>query len=72
MALLDADQDLLTEQVTARFAEAIEAVRAGTIFAHEQQQYSRWRRDLERRDGTTNRTTLEQLAREFPDHVGRA
>ena len=49
---------------------ALEAFRAGAIFGHDQKQYSRWRRDTDRRTGRQSPgTTIEQLARDFPDHV---
>jgi hypothetical protein len=49
----------------------VEAGRHGAIFASDQKQYVRWRRDIDRRSGHAVGTTIEQLAREFPDHVGK-
>jgi hypothetical protein len=49
----------------------VEAGRTATIFAYDQKQYGRWRRDADRGSGRAVGTTIEQLAREFPDHVGK-
>lgn len=42
VAYLDAASERLTDDAQARFDEAIEAVRVGTIFAHDAKQYARW------------------------------
>ena len=40
---LDAAQDRLTHDIDARFSEAVEAVRVGTIIAQDAKAYRRWR-----------------------------
>lgn len=72
VAFMDSAQERLTDEARARFSETVEAVRTGWIFAHDQKQYSRWRADVARKSGRRpeGSTTIEQLARDFPDHVG--
>lgn len=40
----DQAADRLAEQAQSRFDADVEAVRTGTIFAHDNKQYRRWRR----------------------------
>lgn len=43
--MLDAASDRIVERVTSRFTQMVEAVRAGSIFAHREAdtQYNHWR-----------------------------
>lgn len=43
VAYLDAAQDRLAVDADARFTEAVEAVRIGTIIAQDRKAYGRWR-----------------------------
>jgi hypothetical protein len=43
VAYLDAAQERLEAQQRAEFDGWVEAIRAGTIFAHDDKQYSKWR-----------------------------
>lgn len=71
VAYLDAAQERLTEEGRGRFTEAVEAVRAGTIFAHEAKQYDRWRADVARRTGQRQPgKNLSQLARDLGAEIG--
>lgn len=62
--------DAASERLPNAFDADVEALRMGWIFGHDQRQYSRWRRDADRRSGRQSPgTTIDQLAREYPDHV---
>ena len=65
---LDAHQERATT-----FVDAVEAVRMGTLFAHDGTQYTHWRANVARQSGQKpdGATTIEQLARDYPDHVGK-
>lgn len=70
VAYLDTGSERLSAAADGKFTSAVEAFRAGAIFGHDQRQYTKWRRDVDRRTGRQSPgTTIEQLAREFPDHV---
>lgn len=62
---MDAAQDRLTAESRARFDAAVEAVRVGTIVAHDAKQYTRWRSEAARRSGHDTSLDLAQLARDF-------
>lgn len=66
VALFDADQDALVARANAEFTEAVEAVRAGTIFARDRAAHDRWQRDMERSSGQRpTGKSLAQLARDL-------
>lgn len=67
VAYLDAAHHRLGDEAEARFADSIEALRAGTIFAHDAKQYGRWR--SRRRTGATPGKDLAALARDFGGNV---
>lgn len=46
--MFDAASDRLQQAADQRFHEMVEAVRAGTVLAHDQKAYSRWRSDVKR------------------------
>jgi hypothetical protein len=72
--LLDDSHDRRRALALRAFDVAVEAARAGAIFARDQKQYTRWRSAEDRRSGQRPAhasTTLEQLALDYPDHVGR-
>lgn len=70
VAYLDASSERRAAAADGEFTTTVEAFRAGTIFGSDQRQYTRWRRDADRRSGRQSPgTTIEQLARDFPDHV---
>lgn len=70
VALFDADQDALAAQATATFANAVEAVRSGTIFTRDARAYDRWRADLDRASGNRpSGKSIAQLARDLGGHV---
>lgn len=52
MALLDAAIDRLEEEATSEFETMVEAVRSGTILAHDSKAYQRWRSKIGRRKGS--------------------
>lgn len=54
---------------TDRFAEDVEAVRSGTILAHDANAYTRWRSDVNRRSGRKVGRNLAQLAHDFGGQV---
>lgn len=74
----DAAQDRLERLATTEFEGAIEAVRVGTVFAHDVKQYTRWRN---RRKAATGRSrgmvgaeleaAVGRLASLFPKNVIR-
>lgn len=77
MAYFDAAQDRLEDESRARFETMLEAVRAGTVFAHDSRQYRSWRarRPTAHRGATQGLTgdaleaAVRQIADLFPGHV---
>jgi hypothetical protein len=76
VAYLDAAQERLEAQQRAEFDGWVEAVRAGTIFAHDDKQYGRWRtrpRKSARQQRGLTGAALEQavmrIASIFPGQV---
>lgn len=76
--LFDAAQDRIEQLATAEFERLVEAVRIGTVFAHDAKQYTSWR---SRRAGTVRASpglagaalerTIGALALSHPDLVAR-
>jgi hypothetical protein len=66
VAYLDAAQERLTEAARHRFTDAVEAVRVGTILAHDAKQFGRWQADVARQAGHPGAgKDLAKLARDF-------
>jgi hypothetical protein len=67
---LDEEADRVKAHVQGDFDALVEAVRAGTIFAHDGKQHARWRGATDRRAGR-KRTgkQLRDLARDFGGQV---
>ncbi len=65
MALFDADGDM----ASGRFVDDVEAVRSGTILAHDQKAYNKWKVDVARRTGRKSGKDLAQLAKDFGGQV---
>jgi hypothetical protein len=68
---LDAAQDRIREDARARSAELVEAVKAGTVFAHDQKQYGKWRAAVDRESRARPAKGLEQLRADFGGNVER-
>lgn len=76
VAYLDAASDRIGQHRKADFEASVEAVRVGTIFAHDQKAAARWRRSLARQDGHQVGLTgaalegaVATLARSNPEYV---
>jgi hypothetical protein len=66
VAYTDAAQDRITAASRTDFANAVEAVRAGTIFARNQKAHDRWQSDVARRSGERQQgRPLAELARDL-------
>jgi hypothetical protein len=76
VAYLDAAQERLEAEQRTQFDSWVEAIRAGTIFAHDDKQYGRWRtrprKNARQQRGLTG-AALEQavmrIASIFPEQV---
>jgi hypothetical protein len=75
---LDAAQDRLSAQADGEFRAMVEAVRAGTIFAHDKKQHARWTRSHSRPkrgtglSGDALEAAVMRVASIFPDNVVHA
>ena len=74
VAYLDAAQERIDDRRSGEFDALVEAVRVGTIFAHDAKQYGRWRsRSRNRRKPGLTGQALEQairsLAGAHPEYV---
>jgi hypothetical protein len=74
--LLDEAVDRNADRAQARFDTMVEAVRAGTIFAHDGRQHARWAASKQRmaRKGLTGadlEAAVMGIARMFPGNVQR-
>jgi hypothetical protein len=71
--LLDEEVDRTRDRVRAEFDRAIEAVRAGTVFAHNIAEARKWRRKRDRKIKPLSEVALlgaiMNIARIFPDNV---
>jgi hypothetical protein len=67
--------DGATDRLDARFRQAIETTRAGTIFAHDEKQHGRWVRSAAPKRNALSGDALEQairgIAAMFPGNVQR-
>lgn len=72
---LDEETDRLTADVRVRFDSMVEAVRAGTIFAHDGRQHQRWVRSRQPKGRALSGDALEaavmRIAQMFPGNVIR-
>lgn len=77
IAYLDAHQERIQARAQADFDGWVEAVRVGTIFAHDNKQYGRWRakaRPSQRSRGLTGEAleaAVGRIAQMFPQNVVR-
>ena len=75
---LDAAYDRVSERSNRDYQQAVEVVRAGVIFAHDQRQYSRWRASVRTKPnrgaglvGQALEAAVMRIAEMFPDNVQR-
>ena len=69
VSYFDAGFDRRQGDAETRFAEMVEAVRAGYGFAHDQKAYTRWRASVDRAHGTAK--GLKQLLTDLGGNVER-
>lgn len=67
--LLDDSLDRRIQTANADFDRALEAFRAGSIFARDAKQYTRWRTAADKRAGVKPTKNLAQLAHDFGGNV---
>lgn len=74
----DAAQDRLERTTEAEFDRAVEAVRIGTVFAHDAREYTRWRNRRRAASGKTRglvgaelEAAVMRIAKLFPNQVIR-
>lgn len=72
----DAATDRLRDRARMQFEHMVEAARMGTIFAHQQRQYERWRRSVDRSAGRVQgavgaalEAQIRSLAMTNPEYV---
>lgn len=72
----DAAQDRLERHATSEFERLVQAVRIGTVFAHDAKQYRRWRSRQQSRTrpgrklvGAELEAAVMRVAQMFPGHV---
>lgn len=79
VGIFDAAQDRLTDRSQSDFEAMLEAVRLGTVFAHDGRQYGSWRRSQPRRRGDRSsgltgmalESAVMRIAALFPENVSR-
>lgn len=72
---LDSAADRIGSRAQAEFDTSVEAVRVGTIFAHDGKQHARWMRSRTPKRPALSEAALEaaivNIARMFPENVVR-